>query len=74
MLRTIEAQTKATQDLTAAKKELKAVTIKVAEFKNYLRNEILAEIAEQEDEEVEVSDDVEIETSDEEVEAEPTTR
>lgn len=66
----IEAQTKATQDLTAAKKELKAVTM--SEFKNYLRNEILAEIAEQEDEE-EVSDDVEIETSDEEVEAEPTT-
>ena len=33
--------------------------IKVAEFKNYLRNEILAEIAEQEDEEV--SDDIEVE-------------
>ena len=30
--------------------------IKVAEFKNYLRNEILAEITEQEDEEVELGD------------------
>ena len=58
-------QIKATQDLTAARKELNTVTM--SEFKNYLRNEILAEIAEQEDEE-EVSDDVEIETSDEEVE------
>ena len=63
-------QIKATQDLTAARKELNTVTM--SEFKNYLRNEILAEIAEQEDEE-EVSDDVEIETSDEKVEAEPIT-
>lgn len=54
----IEAQTKATQDLTAATKELNK--IKMSEFKNYLRNEILAEIAEEEDEEV--SDDIEVET------------
>lgn len=54
----IEAQTQATQDLTVATKELNKVT--TSEFKNYLRNEILAEIAEEEDEEV--SDDIEVET------------
>tara|TARA_Y100000385_G_C12877069_1_gene544126 strand:- start:311 stop:772 length:462 start_codon:yes stop_codon:yes gene_type:complete len=64
----IEAKTKATQDLTAATQELNKVTM--SEFKNYLRQEILAEIAEQEDEE-EVSDDVEIETPDGEAEVEP---
>jgi len=74
----IEAKTKATQDLTAATQELNKVTMK--EFKNYLRQEILAEITEQEDEEetsdeveVETSDEVEVETSDEEVETEPIT-
>ena len=66
----IEAKTKATQDLTAATQELNKVTMK--EFKNYLRQEILAEITEQEDEE-ETSDEVEVETSDEEVETEPIT-
>ncbi len=54
----IEAQTKATQDLTAATKELNK--IKMSEFKNYLRNEILAEIAEEEDEEVFDNSEVEI--------------
>ena len=53
----IEAQTKATQDLTAATKELNKITM--SEFKNYLRNEILAEIAEEDEE---VSDDIEVET------------
>jgi len=53
----IEAQTKATQDLTAATKELNKVTM--SEFKNYLRNEILAEIAEEDEE---VSDNIEVET------------
>ena len=43
--------------------------ITVTEFKEYLHNEILSEINEEEEE---ASDDVEIETSDEEVEAEPT--
>jgi len=66
----IKAQTQATRDLTDATKELNKVTM--SEFKSYLRQEILAEISEQEDEE-EVSDDVEVETSDEEVEAEPIT-
>ena len=51
----IEAQTKATQDLTAATKELNKVTM--SEFKNYLRNEILAEIAEEDEE---VSDNIEV--------------
>ena len=51
----IEAKTKATQDLTAATQELNKVTMK--EFKNYLRQEILAEITEQEeDESVELGD------------------
>ena len=50
----IEAKTKATQDLTAATQKLNKVTM--SEFKNYLRNEILAEITEQEDEEVELGD------------------
>jgi len=51
----IEAKTKATQDLTAATQKLNKVTM--SEFKNYLRNEILAEITEQdEDESVELGD------------------
>mgnify|MGYP000474472545 FL=1 len=53
----IEAKTKATQELTAATQDLNKVT--KSQFKEYLRNEILAEIAEQEDEEV--SDDIEVE-------------
>ena len=60
----IEAQTKATQDLTAATKELNKVTM--SEFKNYLRNEILAEIAEQEEENIKLGDldgEEEIETT-----------
>jgi hypothetical protein len=44
------------EDAAKVGRELPNAKIKVAEFKNYLRNEILAEITEQEDEEVELGD------------------
>ena len=50
----IEAKTKATQELTAATQDLNKVT--KSQFKEYLRNEILAEIAEAEEENVELGD------------------
>tara|TARA_B100001093_G_scaffold326177_1_gene311158 strand:+ start:652 stop:1098 length:447 start_codon:yes stop_codon:yes gene_type:complete len=51
----IKAQAQATRDLTDATKELNKVRVTMSEFKSYLRQEILAEITEQEDE---MSDDV----------------
>jgi len=53
-------------------KVLPDAKIKVAEFKEFLRQEILAEITEQEDEE-ETSDNIDVEVPDEEVETEPIT-
>lgn len=69
-----EVTVKNTDDAKKIAEKVPNAKIKVAEFKEFLRQEILAEITEQEDEE-EVSDDADTETPDgeAEIEAEPFT-